>query len=255
MSVLRVVARLTLIGVHVVGGVLLCIFVLPSDWNRASPARLARGRGIVRWWLNACARIIGVRLHVEGAPVAGASLIVANHVSWMDIIIIGALQPVSFLSKAEIARWPVIGYLARKAGTVFIARGAGAAGAARLISERLGTGANVAFFPEGTTSDGTGIRKFHPRLFMTAIESHVPVQPLCLTYPHPNGGVHPKAPYIRTRPTPFVIHAMAIMAEPCIHAVARYTESLDARLDNGDRRQLAERARELMLAEHRRAPP
>ena len=250
LSALRVAVRLVLIGAHVVVGVLLCIFALPSDWNRASPARLERGRGIVRWWLNVCMRIIGIRLRVEGAPIAVASLVVANHVSWMDIVIIGALQPVSFLAKVEIAGWPVIGYLARKAGTVFIARGEGAEAAARLIGRRLATGTSVAFFPEGTTSDGADIRKFHPRLFMTAIESRVPVQPLCLAYPHPGGGIHWKAPYTRTMS--FVAHALAIMAEPCIHAVARYTESLDARLGDGDRRQLAERARELMLAEHQR---
>ncbi len=243
MSVLRIAIRLPLIGIHVVIGILLCIFALTPDGHKAGNARQ---RGIVCWWLRTCTRLVGIRLHIHGKPAEGASLVVANHISWMDIVIVGSLQPVSFLSKAEVARWPIIGYLARKAGTLFIDRGAGAETAAQLISERLRVGASVAFFPEGTTSDGTEIQRFHPRLFMAAIDTHAWVQPMVITYPcnSAHDGVHEKAPY--TSDVPFFTHALAVLGEPCIHAVVRYTDSLPG---DGDRKQLAEKARELMVAE------
>ncbi len=248
MNILRIAVRLPLIGVHIIIGILLCVFVLPSDWNNAGSAWQ---RGIVRWWLRTCARLIGIRVHLHGKPAAGASLVVANHVSWMDVVIVGGLQPVSFLSKAEIARWPVIGYLARKAGTLFINRGAGAEAVAQLIGARLRAGAGVAFFPEGTTSDGTTIHRFHPRLFMAAINTRAPVQPVSITYPcadprrNTAGGVHPKAPY--TREVPFLTHALAIIGERRIHAVVRYPDGLSG---DGNRKQLAEKAHARVVAEH-----
>ena len=248
MSILRITIRLFLIGIHMVAGVLLCIFALPSDWNSVG---LPRARGIVQWWLRTCARIIGVRIHAHGVPTPGAALVVSNHISWMDIVIVGGLQQVSFLSKFEIARWPVIGYLARKAGTLFIDRGAGAEAATQMISKRLSAGASVAFFPEGTTSDGTEVRRFHPRLFAAALESSTPVQPVSIAYPRTGvcrkvaGSVHPKAPY--PRDAPFLVNALAILGEPYIDAVVHYADCLPG---NGDRKQLAEKARAQVITGH-----
>lgn len=245
MKPLRTAVRLTLFGVHLIVGVLLCVFVLPADWNKPG---LARRHGVVRWWLGACTRLAGIRVEVHGRPTEGASLVVANHVSWMDIVVVGGLQPLSFLSKSEIARWPVVGYLARKAGTLFINRGAGAETATRVIGERLRTGASVIFFPEGTTSDGVEIRRFHPRLFTAAIDAGVPVQPVSISYPCENSlnGVNPKAPY---RNAAFLPHALSVIGESRVRAVVRYASSVPS---NGDRRRLAEKARELMVAEHRK---
>ncbi len=237
---------MVLFGVHFVTGMLLCVIALPADWNKPG---LARRRGIVRWWLSACTRLAGIRVEVHGKPAEGASLVVANHVSWMDVVVVGGLQPLSFLSKSEIAGWPIVGYLARKGGTLFINRGAGAETATQLIGERLRAGASVMFFPEGTTSDGVGIRRFHPRLFTAAIDAGVPVQPVSISYPCKNspGGVNPKAPY--TRDVPFFTHALSVIGEPRVRAVVRYAPSLPS---GGDRKQLAEKARELMVAEHRK---
>ena len=246
MKPLRTAIRLALFGVHLVVGTLLCVFVLPSNWNRPG---LTRRHGVVRWWLSTCTHLAGIRVEVHGKPAEGASLVVANHVSWMDVVIIGGLQPLSFLSKSEISGWPIVGYLARKAGTLFINRGAGAEAATRLIGERLRAGASVMFFPEGTTSDGVEIRRFHPRLFTAAIDAGVPVQPVSVSYPckSSRNGVNPKAPY--TRDVTFFTHALSVVGEPCIRAVVRYAPSLPS---DGDRRQLAERSRELMVAEHRK---
>ena len=244
MKIPRIALRLLLIGIHVVIGVLLCAFVLKLHGRRANPTWQ---REIVCWWLRTFARIVGIRVHLRGKPAEGVALVVANHVSWMDIVIVGAMQQVSFLAKIEISRWPVVGYLARRAGTLFINRGGGAEATTQLISERLRDGASIAFFPEGTTSDGTGIRRFHPRLFAAAVESGVPVQPIVITYPYKNAnGVHPKAPY--TNDMPFFTHVIKILGEPRIHAVAHYTDNLPPGNDNRSR--VAAQARELMVAAH-----
>ena len=125
-------------------------------------------------------------------------------------------------------------------------RRAGAKAVAQAINDRLHTGAKVAFFPEGTTSDGTMVKRFHPRLFMSSIETSTPVQPIFITYLHSDSDdstvtIHPKVPY--TSDIPFFIHALAIMGEPYIHTVVHYTDTLSS---NVDRKELAEKAHELI---------
>lgn len=246
MGLLRITIRLLLLGVHIIAGTLLCVFALPADWNQSN---LSRPRNIVRWWLATCVRLIGIRTCTRGTPTEGPSLIVANHISWMDIVIIGSLQPVSFLSKSEIAHWPVIGYLARKAGTLFIEQGKGAANVAHSISQRLYTGSSVAFFPEGHASDGTRVNRFHARLFMSVTEARVPVQPVFVTYPDKGSrnGINPKAPYIRGSKS-FFVHALTLIAEPHINAVIDYTVPI---LEHDSRNQLAQKAQEQIAARHR----
>jgi 1-acyl-sn-glycerol-3-phosphate acyltransferase len=108
---------------------------------------------------------------------------VANHVSWCDIPLLGMLRPLSFLAKAEVARWPVLGWLARQAGTLFIRRGAGdAAQINRQLADHLQQGGHLLIFPEGTSTDGSGVRTFHPRLFACAIEAGCAVQPVAIRY-------------------------------------------------------------------------
>lgn len=246
MRLLRVTIRLLLLGLHavVVGG-LLCVFILPANWNKTG---LSRQRSVIRWWLIVCVRLINIRVQTSGIPVDRAALFVANHISWMDIVIIGSLQPVSFLSKIEISHWPIIGYLARKGGTLFIERGKGAAHAAHLISQRLRVGSNVALFPEGRASDGTRVNKLHARLFMSALEARVPVQPVFITYPCKNAanGINPKAPYLRGG-KPFFTNAIALLAEPHTDAIVEYTQPI---FEAGTRDQLAQKAWEQIAARH-----
>ena len=242
-GILRITIKLPLIGAFLVFGALACALTFPTDWNKPG---LTRRRNFIRWWLSVLARLIGIRIQVSGAPTESTALVVSNHISWMDIVIIGSTRPVSFLSKIEIARWPIVGYLARKAGTLFINRGDGATVATRLIGERLQAGVDVAFFPEGTTSDGTAIHRFHPRLFTSALEARVPVQPVFVTYPckKPGHAVHPKAP---SKDRPFFLHAVMLLAEPRIDAVVHYTDAVH---ESNDRTRLAEKAHDLIAARH-----
>jgi 1-acyl-sn-glycerol-3-phosphate acyltransferase len=107
----------------------------------------------------------------------------SNHISWIDIPLLGMLAPLSFLSKSEVRGWPVAGWLAQQAGTLFLRRGAGDSGAlSQQMAERLRNGHPLLLFPEGTTSDGSRLRTFHGRLLSCAIETGVPLQPVAIRY-------------------------------------------------------------------------
>ena len=128
--------------------------------------------------------VIGVRLTVFGEKKSGNVLYVPNHVSWLDISIIGALSPTHFLSKAEIKKWPFIGLLATRAGTLYIKRGIrnSAEEANTTLQKTLEKNHNVVLFAEGTTTDGT-LKKFHGRLMQSAIDAKSLVQPVAIFYP------------------------------------------------------------------------
>jgi lyso-ornithine lipid O-acyltransferase len=138
--------------------------------------------GLVAWWHRRLLRAVGVVVEHAGTPVPGA-LLVVNHVSWLDIPVLGGLAPVRFLSKAEVRQWPVIGWLAVLAGTLFMQRGAHQASAtAELIAAELQAGATVAIFPEATTGDGRALKRFHARLLAAADGGRIPVQPVAIRY-------------------------------------------------------------------------
>lgn len=142
----------------------------------------------VRAWLARATEILGVKVTVRGldrltADEAQGALWLPNHVSWLDIPVIGGLVPGTvFLSKSELASWPVIGRLARLAGTQFIQRGRGSAAAAEAVARGVSTGHRMVVFAEGTTTDGTRVRRFHARLLGPAVETGCPVVPVALRY-------------------------------------------------------------------------
>lgn len=138
----------------------------------------------------------GVKI-IEVEPVPQHhGLWVSNHVSWMDIPVVGSVSPAFFLSKAEIGEWPVFGKLAQAAGTVFIERGSGDTGSvAAQIASFLKDGFSVIFFPEATTTDGKKIKRIHGTLLQAAIDANVPIQPLVLAYVNKDGTLSEALPY------------------------------------------------------------
>jgi 1-acyl-sn-glycerol-3-phosphate acyltransferase len=139
---------------------------------------------LLRWWGRGVLASLGVRLHVTGVPLGEAGLVVANHISWLDVAAIVAVRPAAFVCKSEIARWPGVGALLRRAQTVFIRRGSlrDAWRVKQELAARVRTGATVAGFPEGTTSDGQDVRPFKPALFQAAIDAQAPVYPIAIAY-------------------------------------------------------------------------
>ena len=141
---------------------------------------------------RAALRIIGLRLYTEGAPMNGPGAAVANHSSWLDIFVLNASKRIYFVSKAEVAGWPGIGWLARATGTVFIERNRSQAAAqAALFEERLAAGHRLLFFPEGTSSDGRRVLPFKTTLFAAffapGLVETLEVQPVSVSYRAPQG--------------------------------------------------------------------
>ena len=135
-------------------------------------------------------------VEVLGELPQGPHLWLSNHVSWTDIPLLGQLQPISFLSKAEVRTWPLAGWLAHKAGTLFIRRGSGDSTLlARQLQRHLQDGRDLLIFPEGTTTDGQQVRTFHGRLLTGAIEAGVPLQPVAIRYLR-DGEADATAPFI-----------------------------------------------------------
>lgn len=143
--------------------------------------RLSRER-MGRWWHRRLLHILHLRLRVFGMPLQGPRLLVCNHVSWLDIPVIGATEPTRFISKAEVRSWPVAGWLADGAGSFYLKRGAG--GTRHLVDALVAQLAQgtVTLFPEGTTTTGKRVLRFAPRLFAAAIGAGCPVQPIALRY-------------------------------------------------------------------------
>lgn len=139
----------------------------------------------VQAWSARMLACLGITLELRGAPPApGPLLLVANHISWLDITALHAARYCRFVSKADVRRWPLIGTLAAGAGTLFIERASrrDALRVAQHMAQSLQEGDVLAVFPEGTTSDGIALLPFHANLFQAAIAAGVPVQPVALRF-------------------------------------------------------------------------
>jgi len=139
---------------------------------------------IQAWALDLLA-LLAIQFEVKGEPPkSGPMLLVANHISWLDIVLLLATGHCRFVAKAEIAHWPLLGLLSRGVGTLFIARES-SRDALRVVhhmAEELRAGEILAIFPEGTTSNGLQLLPFHANLFQAAISAHAPVQPVALRF-------------------------------------------------------------------------
>lgn len=191
MHIGRALWRIFLAVVHVVQGALICAFVFPF---LAQPKRM----GHVGWWCARMLRVLGITLCSRGAPHEGVALLVANHISWLDILAINAVQPARFVSKADVRRWPLVGWLVACGGTLFIERERkrDALRVVHQVAQALQGGDTVALFPEGTTSDGHGVLPFHANLLQAAVSTGTAVQPLALRFSDSRQPVSAAAAYV-----------------------------------------------------------
>ncbi|MEW5889846.1 MAG: lysophospholipid acyltransferase family protein [Pseudomonadota bacterium] len=177
MRKLRTAIRLARAGVHLGYGSAVVAVIYPL-------VPLARRRALKQRWSRQLLRLLGVRLTVTGTAPDGAALVVANHVSWLDIFALNAVLPIGFVCKDDVRRWPVIGWLCARTETVFIERGSAAAArrTAETIAARLRQNHVLGVFPEGTTGDGDGLLPFRSALLQAAADARVPLQPFALRY-------------------------------------------------------------------------
>ena len=160
--------------------------------------RAARQRRI-RWWAGTLLQRLEVRVEQHGEFKPGCKLIVANHISWLDILLVHAVCPEArFVSKAEVRQWPLVGRLVDAADTLYIDRDR-KRDALRVVhrcAEALQAGDTVAVFPEGTTGDGTALLPFHANLLQAAIAVNAPVQPVALRYADRHAAISPDALWV-----------------------------------------------------------
>lgn len=169
---------------HLLYGLLLAI-IYP---NLGQPGQ----NRILKNWNRQLLAILNIGILIEGRqPMKDkwGCLIVANHVSWLDIIVINAIHPSRFIAKSEVRDWPIIGWLCRRCGTVFIERALrqNASAVNRRISQLLAQDISIGLFPEGTTTDGKQVGHFHSALIQPAIDAGIRLQPMALRYQEKSG--------------------------------------------------------------------
>lgn len=217
------------------GGLVAIVAINLADLAGRRPRWTPR---VVRGWHRQVCRALDLEIHTTGKPEPTA-LLVANHVSWLDVPVLGAQGEIGFLSKAEVRRWPIIGWMAAVAGTLFIARGANQTTQIMIeIQDRIRAGRPVVVFPEGTTGDGTELLRFHPRLFALGQESGTLVQPVALRY-GPPAAPDPVAPFIGDES--LAAHLWRILRHAELTATVHFLPPIDT--EQLDRRQVADRAR------------
>lgn len=191
-----------------------------------------------RWnqkWCRHLLRALAVSVDTRFTA-APAGLIVGNHLGYLDILVLGAQQPLVFVAKAEVRSWPVLGWLTQHAGTIFIRRDrrSDLLRVRAAVETAVATGATVAVFPEGTSSDGRTIRPFHPGLFVSAAEHAWPVTPFWLAYELDDGSVADEVCYWREMT--FLPHFLNLLTKRRIIARLRQGSPLTP---DGDRKQLS----------------
>jgi 1-acyl-sn-glycerol-3-phosphate acyltransferase len=189
--------RIAHVGLHLAKGALIAALLFPLQ----SDAR--RKREIESWSARLC-EILRVRIFLHGSPPAYDQrplMIVANHVSWVDIFAINAVVPVRFVSKAEVRKWPLVGWLSARSGTVFLerARRQDTLRVNEIIASAMRAGDLFAVFPEGTTTDGSTLLKFHSSLLEPAVKAGAAVQPVALRYEREDGSLCTEAAFYGSR--------------------------------------------------------
>ena len=222
--------RVARIGLHLLHGICLTLLLRLKYgvlWHQQP-----QGRYTICNWMQRLTKIIGLRIHLSRDPTASADmatsskLLVANHVSWLEVIAIGCLGPTRFLAKEEVSRWPIIGLLTTLSGTLFIRRESSQAlriSQAR-ITQALMEKQNVLIFPEGTTTDGNQVERFRPALFETARIAQCSIQPISICY-RTATGVDRIAPYIGD--DTFVSHLWRIVKRDKTHIYVHFCKPVD----------------------------
>ena len=234
--------RSTLLLFHLFAGIATVALLFPFYSG-------ARRRLAVARWSARILSAVNVEPRLRGVPPAvkdRAAVLVANHVSWLDIPLVHSVWQVRFIAKSEVRRWPLIGWLSARTGTLFIQRGKSrhAARINQAIHAAFLAGDAIGVFPEGTTTDGTGLHPFHASLLQPAVDERALVFPVALRYLDEERRVNINASYVGDTS---LIESMAmILRERKIVAELIFLPAIDA--EGKSRRDLAHETRAAIVA-------
>lgn len=250
---LRYALRVPLLLLHVIVAIPLALIVALLPARAATATQEPFSHRLVRWWSTVLLRIFGFRARRYGEALPDPVLFVANHVSWLDITLLHSQRAACFVAKAEIAGWPLVGWLAARAGTIYHRRGSphSLTTVMQVMVERLRDDRSVAVFPEGGI-DHTGsvlhVRVFHARILQAALDAGVPVQPVALRYSR-DGRAWQGVTFQRGES--FLANFFRLLGEPTLDAEVHFLAPVP---NGGDgRRRMAEAARAAIVDALQRA--
>lgn len=210
-------------ALRVIGHVLRGLWMIRTEFGRLTPSQTQL---LVREWSRQMLTILAVELVVQGTPPThGPLLMVANHISWLDVLVMNAAHPSRFVSKADVKSWPLLGSLTTGAGTLYIERESrrDAMRVVHHMAERLRAGDILTVFPEGTTGDGRALLPFHANLLQAAITANAPVLPVALSFvDRVRGGRHEAPVFVGD--TTLMASIWAMLCADGVQAQVRYGE-------------------------------
>ena len=227
----------------IIVGILLLFTIIGRDPSN----RTARDWRIINGCMGTFCWILGLKIHVTGKIPQGTQLLVANHISWHDIVVVQSLLATGFIGKHEIRNWPLIGWLAYQGNTLFVQRGRHksfekihAAMTKRLLAKQ-----NIMLFPEGTTTTGESVKSFRSRLFEPAIRLSMPIQPITIWYRSKNQSCSELS---FTGGESFFSHLLRTLGEPQIDVYLHFCKPITTNRDD-DRREIGRRAHALVAGD------
>lgn len=227
---------------HLLYGMVLAIFY--PRWSTA------RQQAVLQSWSDSVLDILHIKRHIHDfSPPTPGTLLVANHISWLDIFVLNAAMPTRFVAKTDVRGWPIIGWLCQRSGVLFIDRSTrqGLTQLNQEIAQILSQQQNIGLFPEGTTSEGKQVEAFYPALFQGVSVAHAPTLPACLYYHDAQGQHSPIAPF--TGATTLVESIWKILRCHDLHVSLTFCPALPP----SERRHLSAHSRTLIAEQLRHA--
>ena len=247
MRFLRTLWRLPLLFVHCTLGLAITMALISPPGRALRIGGEPGDQWVIRTWSRLMMRCFGMRVRRVGTPLPGGVMFVANHVSWIDITLLHSQRVVGFVAKSEIARWPLVGWLASRAGTIYHHRGDNESlhGVMHQMLQRLQDGQAIGVFPEGRTCNGREINTFHARIFQPAVLAQCPVQPVALKYGV--GGEAQTVVAFQPREN-FLQNFWRLLGEPARPVEVHFLQPAPPAAEGEGRRRLAEVCRERIIA-------
>jgi len=202
---------------------------------------------VVNYWSRLLCFVCGVKLIVKGKIKQNPVLIVANHVTWLDIPVIHSFKLAGFVAKAEISKWPILGWAVKSGETLFIARGKHESRKKVLqaINKRLRQGRSIAVFPEGKATDGNQMAKFHRQLMHPAVENNIPIQAITIKYHKKDGSRNKSICFVNNEH--FLKNVLRILSIPPCTAELVFCDVIDT--TNRNAREVAQLAQKQVETE------